>query len=423
MLSGMARSMPELIAMRVVQGLGAGAVGPIVLTMLGDLFTLKERARCRAVQRRLGRLEPGGPGARGGADRSALVALGLLRHRAVRGRLGLDPGPSRPREGRASRGPADRLAGGDAAGAGLVVLLLAVLKGADVRGRGGVSLLVAGGDHARRRSWSGSGRGRPDLAARPDLAGHIAAAIVGSFLIGGLLFGIDTYIPLFVQGVRGGTATQAGRVMTPLFLSLGGERLRRGLGGGPPRVPARRRWSGSILIARRDARPGPRGGLARAGRPAVHRRDGRDRPGDGPDLAELHPGRAERRRWGRRGVATGAVIFFRTMGGASASASSARRWASARRPAGLAAGRRGHRRRRRPPARDAPAPDPDQLRVVQEALGRSLRDVFLQMFALAVLAIVCSVGLRGGRAVPHDKAGAEGSPEEQGIELPLAAEF
>src|SRR3954471_14418393 len=45
MLSGMARSMPELIAMRVVQGLGAGAVGPIVLTMLGDLFTLEERAR------------------------------------------------------------------------------------------------------------------------------------------------------------------------------------------------------------------------------------------------------------------------------------------------------------------------------------------------------------------------------------------
>src|SRR6478752_528795 len=43
MLSGMARTMPELIAMRVVQGLGAGAVGPSVLTMLGALFTLPER--------------------------------------------------------------------------------------------------------------------------------------------------------------------------------------------------------------------------------------------------------------------------------------------------------------------------------------------------------------------------------------------
>ena len=49
MLSGMARSMPALIAMRVVQGLGAGAVGPIVLTMLGDLFTIEERARVQGL--------------------------------------------------------------------------------------------------------------------------------------------------------------------------------------------------------------------------------------------------------------------------------------------------------------------------------------------------------------------------------------
>ncbi len=44
-LSGAAQSMLQLIAMRAVQGLGAGAVGPIVLTMLGDLFTLEERAQ------------------------------------------------------------------------------------------------------------------------------------------------------------------------------------------------------------------------------------------------------------------------------------------------------------------------------------------------------------------------------------------
>ena len=43
-LSGQANSMGMLIAMRVVQGLGAGAIGPIVLTMIGDMFTLKERA-------------------------------------------------------------------------------------------------------------------------------------------------------------------------------------------------------------------------------------------------------------------------------------------------------------------------------------------------------------------------------------------
>src|SRR3954466_12204163 len=37
-LSGLSQTMPQLIAMRVLQGVGAGAVGPIVITMLGDMF-------------------------------------------------------------------------------------------------------------------------------------------------------------------------------------------------------------------------------------------------------------------------------------------------------------------------------------------------------------------------------------------------
>ena len=48
-LSGTSQSMVQLIAMRTIQGLGAGAVGPIVLTMLGDLFTLQERARVQSL--------------------------------------------------------------------------------------------------------------------------------------------------------------------------------------------------------------------------------------------------------------------------------------------------------------------------------------------------------------------------------------
>jgi EmrB/QacA subfamily drug resistance transporter len=44
-LCGFAWSMPALIAFRVVQGLGAGAVGPIAITMVGDIYTIAERAR------------------------------------------------------------------------------------------------------------------------------------------------------------------------------------------------------------------------------------------------------------------------------------------------------------------------------------------------------------------------------------------
>lgn len=44
-LCGLAWSMPALIAFRAVQGLGAGAIQPIAVTMVGDIYTIAERAR------------------------------------------------------------------------------------------------------------------------------------------------------------------------------------------------------------------------------------------------------------------------------------------------------------------------------------------------------------------------------------------
>lgn len=44
-LCGVAWSMPVLIAFRAVQGIGAGAIQPIGMTVVGDLYTVEERAR------------------------------------------------------------------------------------------------------------------------------------------------------------------------------------------------------------------------------------------------------------------------------------------------------------------------------------------------------------------------------------------
>ena len=45
LLCGVATSMPILIGFRLVQGAGAGAVQPIILTVVGDLYPLEERGR------------------------------------------------------------------------------------------------------------------------------------------------------------------------------------------------------------------------------------------------------------------------------------------------------------------------------------------------------------------------------------------
>ena len=47
-LSGMSGTMTQLIIFRAVQGLGAGALVPLGMTIIGDIFTLEERAKMQA---------------------------------------------------------------------------------------------------------------------------------------------------------------------------------------------------------------------------------------------------------------------------------------------------------------------------------------------------------------------------------------
>ena len=48
-LSGVSQNMTELISFRAVQGLGAGAIFPVSLAIIGDLFTARERGRYQGL--------------------------------------------------------------------------------------------------------------------------------------------------------------------------------------------------------------------------------------------------------------------------------------------------------------------------------------------------------------------------------------
>lgn len=49
LLCGFAQSMLALVAFRALQGLGAGAVSPVMATVIGDLYTLEERSRVQGL--------------------------------------------------------------------------------------------------------------------------------------------------------------------------------------------------------------------------------------------------------------------------------------------------------------------------------------------------------------------------------------
>src|SRR5687768_3858319 len=49
LLCGMAQTMGQLIAFRAIQGLGAGGMLPLTFIVIGDIFSLEQRARIQGV--------------------------------------------------------------------------------------------------------------------------------------------------------------------------------------------------------------------------------------------------------------------------------------------------------------------------------------------------------------------------------------
>jgi len=232
MLCGTATSMTMLIVARAIQGLGTGAIIPLSMTIIGELYALSERARTQALFSGVwGVASVAGPLV-GGYITDALswrwvfylnlpfgitcMAVILLAYPPIR----------RTEVVRVDWRGAGLLFGGISA------LLLAL--GADVGAAAwwlaaAAAVLLAGFVAAERRST--------DPILPIDLLRNplIARTLVVVFLVGMALFGAIAFIPLFVQGVMGATATQAGQVLTPLFMgwvvmSIAGARLTVRLG-------------------------------------------------------------------------------------------------------------------------------------------------------------------------------------------------
>jgi MFS family permease len=212
-----------------------------------------------------------------------------------------------------------------------------------------------------------------------------------------LLFGIDSFVPLFVLGTLGGSATRAGRTITPLFVAwsisvaIAAKVVIRLGYRGTALVGSTSIATGTALLALGSAYPAWSGGMFVAAMIVIGL-------GMGPTSLSYILAVQNAVTWERRGVATGAVAFFRTIGGALgvgvlgatlgwelghrllASGAAGIDVAAALRPethARLGAG---------------------ALGIVRGALGVSLRDVFLQMFALTVLGMICAARLPAGRA-------------------------
>jgi MFS family permease len=392
-LSGTSMTMGQLIAMRTLQGLGAGGVGPIMVTMLGDLFTLHERARVQSVFSAVwGLSSVAGPFVGGfltdhlgwrwvflvSVPFAAVATVMLARY------------VTEPRVER-------RVAPIDWAGAGLLTsgmtaLLLVVLEGSRhgiALGAGlfgaSVVLIVL---FVIRERYAADPILPLELMTRPT----IAAALAGSCLIGAVLFGIDTYVPLYIQGVRGGTATLAGRALMPLFLAWAFS------AAAAARTVVHRGFRFGGLVGSTLMTAGSLGLVAGAELPEWSRTCffvGLVVAGLGMGPASLSYVLAVQHAvtWGQRGVATGAAIFLRTIGGAIGVGllGATLGWELAHRLAEAGTTGIDVTAALRPETHGLLSAH--QLVVVQAQLGHTLRDVYLQMTVLGFGSMICALWL------------------------------
>ena len=202
----------------------AGLV-PIALTVSGDLYSLKERARVQGLFSGVwGFASLVGPAARRLDDDHVRLALDLHDQRAagdhrVRPRRDADGRVARPR----SPIPLD-VAGGLTLAAGVD---RAALRACCTRPGGrpaaaaralAPASLAAAASLAALRAPPDAGASTRSSRRSSSATAQTAAPYVGGVLLGTTIYGVDTFVPLFVQGARGGTAGAAGAVVTPLVL-------------------------------------------------------------------------------------------------------------------------------------------------------------------------------------------------------------
>ncbi len=216
-LCAQAKTMTELIVFRGIQGLGAGAILPMTMTIIGDLFTIKERAHYQAVFSGVwGVSSIVGP-ALGAFILTFWSWHGIFYINLPIGMIALILVTKFYHEQNVSRHRYVDVWGGLLMTCGVAALLIALERKLPLGAMGMILYLVALTCFLLLFPVE-------KRVARPFLPiGLITRRIIGvSYLVaffGGMVqFGTSAFMPLFVQGAMGGTPTSVGLTMAPVAI-------------------------------------------------------------------------------------------------------------------------------------------------------------------------------------------------------------
>lgn len=219
-LCGVAQSFTQLIIFRAIQGLGAGGVIPVAITVTGDIYNLEERGRIQGLFSAVWAFSSLAGPLLGGWITDALswrwifylnVPFGLLSawmlHRWLR------------EETARTEHKLDIL-GTVSLTASCTFLLLALIEGPGAWGwTDPRTLALLAGTVIGLVVFLWQEQRAPEPMLPLDLFQNrlIAVSSVGNALLGALLFAITAYVPMYGQGVLGGTAVDAGIILAPIL--------------------------------------------------------------------------------------------------------------------------------------------------------------------------------------------------------------
>ena len=211
LLCGVAWSMPTLIAARAVQGVGAGAIMPMGMTMIGDLYTVEERARVQGylasvwgVSSCLGPLT-------GGLLSEYVSWRWIFFINLPLGALAIVALQRRFSESVERRKHAIDFAGAGLLTVGCSLLILGLLEGGTAWAWDSVtSYTVLGAAFAALVAFGYVERSaeEPVLPLWVFRRRVLVGANLTSILVGALLIGLSSYVPTYVQGVLGTGAVE-----------------------------------------------------------------------------------------------------------------------------------------------------------------------------------------------------------------------
>lgn len=222
-LSGLSRDMTQLILFRGIQGIGAGALMPIAMAIIGDLFPPAQRAKWQgALTAIFGLATIIGPTLGGLITDNwgwqwvfyVNMPLGVV---AILTTLLAMPGQSQ------RRAHTIDYAGTATMVAGTVPLLLAFSFAGSEYAWGSVQiigLLIIAVVMLSVFSFIETRAREPIISPSLFKNRVFTVSMIATFLTSVGMYGAISYLPLFVQGVMGNSATNAGAVLTPMMIGF-----------------------------------------------------------------------------------------------------------------------------------------------------------------------------------------------------------